>query len=264
MSRPLVIVCEDGHEYLQRFSRFLGEELELVRESVELFLNFRKATRQRAFDLGVRQQGYLWLTTSPDGAERQRRIVERQHGWGLADVELLDGDEVRGRFPFVGPDVVQGRFRAGDGFLDTVSLTLGLAEASRGDVVLETPVTGVEVTDGRLEAVVSRHRGALRQAASKLAVAPSEAAMGAGRSPPATAAPKGSAGRRKGTSPLVQQRRVRRQSLQRAGEAADVAGRHEQPLVAVVGEVGQVAGAPADHRQPEGHRLSEHRAVRLA
>jgi hypothetical protein len=29
--RPLVIVCEDGHEYLQRFSRFLGEELELVR-----------------------------------------------------------------------------------------------------------------------------------------------------------------------------------------------------------------------------------------
>jgi len=29
--KPLVIVCEDGHEYLQRFSRFLGDELELVR-----------------------------------------------------------------------------------------------------------------------------------------------------------------------------------------------------------------------------------------
>jgi hypothetical protein len=29
--KPLVIVCEDGHEYLQRFSRFLGEELELLR-----------------------------------------------------------------------------------------------------------------------------------------------------------------------------------------------------------------------------------------
>lgn len=29
--KPLVIVCEDGHEYLQRFSRFLGGELELVR-----------------------------------------------------------------------------------------------------------------------------------------------------------------------------------------------------------------------------------------
>lgn len=31
MTRPLAIVCEDGHEYLQRFSRFLGEVLELVR-----------------------------------------------------------------------------------------------------------------------------------------------------------------------------------------------------------------------------------------
>lgn len=29
--KPLVIVVEDGHEYLQRFSRFLDAELELVR-----------------------------------------------------------------------------------------------------------------------------------------------------------------------------------------------------------------------------------------
>jgi len=29
--RPLVIVCEDGHEYHQRFTRFLGEELEWLR-----------------------------------------------------------------------------------------------------------------------------------------------------------------------------------------------------------------------------------------
>src|SRR5438876_5400285 len=38
------------------------EELELVRESVELFLNFAEATGQREHDLGIRQQGYLWLT----------------------------------------------------------------------------------------------------------------------------------------------------------------------------------------------------------
>jgi len=82
-----------------------------------------------------------------------------------------------------------------------------------------------------LEAVVSRHRGALRQAASKLAVAPSEAAMGAGRSPPATAAPKGSAGRRKGTSPLVQQRRVRRQQVHRLYRA----GYTQTAIAALVG-----------------------------
>ncbi|MDP9342378.1 MAG: FAD-binding oxidoreductase [Actinomycetota bacterium] len=133
------------------------EELEMVRESVQLFLEFREVTGQDAYDLGVRQQGYLWLTTSQDGAQRQRRLVQRQHGWGLMDVETLTGDEVRVRFPYVGTNVVQGRFRAGDGFLDTVALTLGLAEASGADIVLDTPVTGFRITGGRLEGVVSRN-----------------------------------------------------------------------------------------------------------
>ena len=34
------------------------QELELVRESVELFLNFRELTQQAEHDLGIRQQGY--------------------------------------------------------------------------------------------------------------------------------------------------------------------------------------------------------------
>ncbi len=132
------------------------EELEMVRESVELFLNFREVTGQDDYDLGVRQQGYLWLTTREDRVERQRRLVGQQHGWGLTDVELLSGDEVRRRFPYVGPGVIQGRFRAADGFLDTVQLTLGLAEASNAEVVLGTPVTEVRVRRGKLRAIVSR------------------------------------------------------------------------------------------------------------
>src|SRR5437879_8999607 len=39
------------------------EELTLVRESVDLFLHFEERTEQRGYALGVRQQGYLWLTT---------------------------------------------------------------------------------------------------------------------------------------------------------------------------------------------------------
>src|SRR5205823_10381326 len=61
------------------------EELELVRRSVELFLNFAAITRQRDYDLPIRQQGYLWLTTSEAGAERQRRLVDAQHAWGRHD-----------------------------------------------------------------------------------------------------------------------------------------------------------------------------------
>src|SRR5216117_4435504 len=51
------------------------EELTLVRESAELFLNFREATGQDEYDPRVRQQGYLWLTTDERGAERQRALV---------------------------------------------------------------------------------------------------------------------------------------------------------------------------------------------
>src|SRR6266540_806791 len=71
------------------------EQLELVRESAELFLHFAEATGQRGYDPAVRQQGYLWLTTTAEGAERQRRLVERQRAWGVGDVDLLDGDEAR-------------------------------------------------------------------------------------------------------------------------------------------------------------------------
>src|SRR5947207_401939 len=94
------------------------EELTLVRESADLFLHFEDRTRQRTYALGVRQQGYLWLTTSEPMAVAQRALVKQLDEWGQPDVELMTGDETRQRFPFVGPDGVQARFRAGGGFLD--------------------------------------------------------------------------------------------------------------------------------------------------
>src|SRR5207248_8392271 len=38
-------------------------ELDLVSESVDVFLHFAEATGQRAFDPRVRQTGYMWVTT---------------------------------------------------------------------------------------------------------------------------------------------------------------------------------------------------------
>lgn len=129
------------------------EELELVGESVELFLHFQEMTGQREHDIRVSQQGYLWLTTEEAGAVRQRDLVARQREWGLDDVDVLDGDETRRRFPFVGDDVVQARFRAGDGFLDTKRLTLGLARASGAEVVVDCRATGFGVEGGRVSHV---------------------------------------------------------------------------------------------------------------
>jgi sarcosine oxidase, subunit beta len=129
------------------------EELVLIRESVELFLHFEEITRQREYQPGICQHGYLWLTTSEDGAARQRQLVAVQHQWGQTDIELLDGAEVRRRFPYVGTNVVQARFRAGDGFLDQKQVTLGLIAASGADVVTGCGVTGFEIKGGRLRGV---------------------------------------------------------------------------------------------------------------
>jgi sarcosine oxidase subunit beta len=131
------------------------EELTLVRESVDLFLDFERATGQREYRLEVRQPGYLWLVTEEESAVRQRRHVSQLHAWGQTDVEVLDGDEVRARFPFVGPNVVQGRFRAGDGFLDTKQLTFGMASSSGAEVVLRCRATGFRTEGGRLTGVIT-------------------------------------------------------------------------------------------------------------
>jgi sarcosine oxidase, subunit beta len=131
------------------------EELELVRESVELFASFADVTGQRTYDPHVRERGYLWLATSEETAVRQRALVERLHSWGQTDVEVVNGDAVRDRWPWVSPEVRQARWRAADGFLDTKELTFGLAEGSGADVLLGHPVTGFDVRDGRLRGVVT-------------------------------------------------------------------------------------------------------------
>ena len=113
-------------------------ELELIRESVEIFLDFEEATGQKEYSAGVVQQGYLWVTTEESRAEYQRELVTRQHGWGQTDIELLDGDEVRERFSYVSPQVIQGRFRADDGFLDSKSVALGFASGADCPVVVNT------------------------------------------------------------------------------------------------------------------------------
>lgn len=154
------------------------EELELVRESVALFLSFNDVTGQGDYDLAVRQQGYLWLTTDELRAGRQRTLVAQQHGWGQDDVELLDGDEVRSRWPYVRDEVLQARWRAGDGFLDPKALTLGLVAGSRAPVCTGCEVTGFRTANGRLTGVET-NRGVVACESAVIAAGPFSGVVGA-------------------------------------------------------------------------------------
>ena len=147
------------------------EELELVRESAELFLNFAEATGQSQYRLDVRQQGYLWLTTNERTAVAQRALVSQLHAWGQTDVELLSGDDARAGFPWVAPDVIQARFRPGDGFLDTKVLTFGMIAGSEAEVALGCAVTGFRVRAGTLVAVQTS-RGEIACGAAVISTGP--------------------------------------------------------------------------------------------
>src|SRR5688500_3527817 len=67
-----------------------ADEVALMLRSIALF----GGLAERA-DLELSQRGYLWVTTSDEGARRQARLGEQQRDWGLADAELLDGDAAR-------------------------------------------------------------------------------------------------------------------------------------------------------------------------
>lgn len=134
-----------------------ADELPLVRRSVQLFQRFEAETGQREHSAGLQPAGYLWLTTERETAARQRALVDRQRSWGLDGVELLSGDGVRERFPWVSSDVIQARFRSQDGLLDPVAISRGLLESSGAEVITGCRVTGFGVHAGRLRSVGTSH-----------------------------------------------------------------------------------------------------------
>jgi sarcosine oxidase subunit beta len=130
-----------------------AEEIALVREGIALFEQFAEVAGLPGYDLALRKQGYLFLTTREERVPWQRAMVARQHEWGLTDIEILTGDEARYRFPYITPEVVGARYRAGDGWLDVRRLTMGYAAASGATFVTETAATGFDLAGGRVRAV---------------------------------------------------------------------------------------------------------------
>ena len=123
-----------------------AEEVALVREGIELYAAFAEQAGLPGYDIGLRPQGYLFCARDAGASERQRELVARQHAFGLTDVELLDGDEVRRRFPYVAGSVVSARYRARDGFIDPVRLAWGYALAASAGPGVDRPAGAAEAT----------------------------------------------------------------------------------------------------------------------
>ena len=149
-----------------RFQFDNAEEIAVVREGVDLFDSFADRSGLDGWDLQLRHQGYLFCSLTDATVERSRRLVARQREWGLRDVELLTGDEARARWPWLSPEILGARYRAGDGWLDVKRLTAGYATAASNaeripdatpggsaTFVTDAAVTGISVAGDRVRGV---------------------------------------------------------------------------------------------------------------
>nr|MBC7244788.1 FAD-binding oxidoreductase [Chloroflexota bacterium] len=147
------------------------ENVKMMQESIAVFENFPDVVGVPDCDIHIHQQGYLFLTMEEHRVELLRKRVEHQHRIGLLDVEFLEGDEVRRRFPYVGPDVLAATFRAKDGWLSAHELTYGFAKGSSAFFALRTEATGIRL-DGQGVAAVMTTRGEIATRCAVIAAGP--------------------------------------------------------------------------------------------
>lgn len=107
-------------------------------------------------DIGLRQQGYLFLLTNPDDEPIFRQNLAMQNRLGVPS-RWVTPEEIHQLHPAVLlDDVVGGTFCPEDGWCDTYTATMGYAQAARRlgvTIEEETPITGIRHQGGRVQAV---------------------------------------------------------------------------------------------------------------
>lgn len=131
------------------------ENVQMMLTSIEIFDHFAEVIGIPGYDINLHYQGYLFITDAEDGEKTLRARVAHQQSIGLRDVEFLEGDEVRARFPYTSPTVTAGTYRAKDGWLSAHEVTYGFAKGSKAQFCLRTEVSGIVVKGGRVHTVLT-------------------------------------------------------------------------------------------------------------
>ena len=95
-----------------------------------------------------RPQGYLFCATNDTHLAYLRANYKKQVAFGLKDVRLVNGAEIRSQFPQLrGDDIVGGSFCSTDGFVDPYSAMIGFMTwaGDHGAILWKhTSVTGIQ------------------------------------------------------------------------------------------------------------------------
>lgn len=125
----------------------------LVLPSIGFYEAFEEETGLADWPIGLRHQGWLFLTAAHDGFTAFARFVEATRSFGVDDSELLTGDEIRRRFGWVGERVTAATYRARDGWVSPYEVVHGLARASSAEFHLGTEATEIVVKGGHVAGV---------------------------------------------------------------------------------------------------------------
>lgn len=118
--------------------------INLMCDSIETYKHFAEEVGIPGYSIDLHQAGYLYLTDTSEGARQLERTTKQLLEYGLTDVELLSGSEVRTRFPRISERVVAGRFRQGDGWLSVSGVVDGFCGGSSAAICRGAEVTGIE------------------------------------------------------------------------------------------------------------------------
>ena len=112
--------------------------------------------------LGLKENGYLFVTGSAEAAKLMQTVADMQRGLG-AMTEILSPAEIHAKFPWIEVgDLVAGSFGPqGEGWFDNMGLLGGFRAAARaqGAQFIRDKVIGVEVQSGRVVATVLEKTG---------------------------------------------------------------------------------------------------------
>jgi sarcosine oxidase subunit beta len=127
--------------------------IRLATYSVRVWESYQE---QYGLDIGLRQQGYLFLLTDSAEEEVFRTNLALQQRLGVP-ARWVTPDEIREINPHIDlSDVLGGTFCPEDGWVDTYTSTMGFAQTARRlgvEIVEETQVTGICVENDRVAAV---------------------------------------------------------------------------------------------------------------
>ncbi len=123
---------------------------ELALPSVTMFENFKEVVGLADIDIGITQKGYLFVTDDEGLMPDLERAIKQYEALGVTGSELITGNELHTRFPFLAPTALAATFNNRDGWISTHETTYGFAKGSdNAQFFIRTQMTGLQTdSDG--------------------------------------------------------------------------------------------------------------------